>query len=177
MANIYDKIKTVRKPRVQISYELEEGGATVKKELPFVVGVLGDFSGNPSKPLKNFRKRKFINIHGENFNEVMEGMSAGVEMRVPNKIKNDGSEMAVKLEFKCMDDFSPAKIAENVEPLKRLLKVRSSLKDLLSKAERSEVLESKLEQILQNQEQLQAICEEFKSKKGSEAPESGDENQ
>jgi type VI secretion system protein ImpB len=80
--SIFDKIKTVRKPRVQISYELEQGDATVKKELPFVVGVLGDFSGKPTKPLKNFKKRKFINIHGENFNEVMEKMSPGVEMRV-----------------------------------------------------------------------------------------------
>lgn len=164
MPNIYDKIKIVRKPRVQISYELEEGGATVKRELPFVVGVLGDFSGNPTRPLKNFRKRKFINICGDNFNEVMEGMCAGVEMRVQNKIKNDGSEMFVKLAFKSMDDFSPAKVAENVEPLKRLLKVRANLKELLSKAERSEVLEGKLEQILQSQDQLQALAEAFKNR-------------
>lgn len=164
MPSIYDKVKLVRKPRVQISYELEEGGATVKRELPFVVGVLGDFSGNPTRPLKNFRKRKFINIYGDNFNEVMEGMCAGVEMRVQNKIKNNGSEMFVKLAFKSMDDFSPAKVAENVEPLKRLLKVRANLKELLSKAERSEVLEGTLEKILQSQDQLKAIAEEFKNR-------------
>jgi type VI secretion system protein ImpB len=179
MPSIYDKIKTVRKPRVQISYELEEGGATVKKELPFVVGVLGDFSGNPTKPLKNFKKRKFINIYGDNFNEVMEGMCAGVEMRVKNKIKNDDSEMSVRLSFKNMDDFSPAKIAENVEPLKRLLKVRANLRELLSKAERSEILEKTLENILQSQEQLQAIAEEFKNrdKQPEQQPEEEPEQQ
>jgi type VI secretion system protein ImpB len=159
MTSIFDKIKTVRKPRVQISYELEEGDATVKKELPFVVGVLGDFSGKPTKPLKNFKKRKFINIHGENFNEVMEKMSPGVEMRVKNTIKNDGSEMPVKLSFSNIDDFSPTQIAENVPALKKLLTTRSKLKDLLSKAERSENLEKKLEEILQSEDQLKSLSD------------------
>jgi type VI secretion system protein ImpB len=159
MTSIFDKIKTVRKPRVQISYELEEGDATVKKELPFVVGVLGDFSGKPTKPLKNFKKRKFINIHGENFNEVMEKMSPGVEMRVKNTIKNDGSEMPVKLSFSNMDDFSPTQIAANVPALKKLLTTRSKLKDLLSKAERSENLEKKLEEILQSEDQLKSLSD------------------
>jgi type VI secretion system protein ImpB len=163
MTSIFDKIKTVRKPRVQISYELEQGDATVRKELPFVVGVLGDFSGKPTKPLKNFKKRKFINIHGENFNEVMEKMSPGVEMRVKNTIKNDDSEMPVKLSFSNMDDFSPSQIAENVPALKRLLNIRGKLKDLLSKAERSEELEKKLEDILQSEDQLKALSEVFQS--------------
>ncbi len=164
MVNIYDKVKTVRKPRVHISYDLEEGNATVKKELPFVVGVLGDFSGKPTKPLKNFKQRKFINIHGENFNEVMESMAPGISCRVPNKIKNDGSELSVQLSFKNMDDFTPAKIAENVPALKNLLQIRASLKELLSKAERSEELEQMLEKILQSDDNLKEVAEALKAK-------------
>jgi type VI secretion system protein ImpB len=168
--NIYDKIKKVRKPRVQISYDLEDGGASVKKELPFVVGVLGDFSGNPTKPLKSLKQRKFINISGENFNEVLESMAPGLEFNVDDKIKNDGKEMPIKLAFKCMDDFSPARIAESVQPLKKLLETRANLKDLLSKADRSEALGDALEKLLQNEEHLRALAEEFKSK-GAVKPE------
>ena len=167
MANIYDKIKTVRKPRVQISYDIEEGTTTIKKELPFVVGVLGDFSGTPTQPLKNFKKRKFINIHGDNFNEVMENMNPGVEMVVENKISNDGSMIPVNLAFKSMDDFTPSKIVENVEPLKRLMKIRNNLKELLSKAERSEDFEKALEKILQSDEHLKSLSKEFKIKDGT----------
>ena len=163
MTNIYDKIKTVRKPRVHISYDIEEGDARVKKELPFVVGVLGDFTGHSTKPLKNFKKRKFINIYGENFNEVMESMNPGVQIKVDNKIANDGSMMSVNLSFKSIEDFSPANIAENVPPLKKLLKIRNNLKELLSKAERSEDFEKALEKILQSEEHLKNLSEIFNS--------------
>jgi type VI secretion system protein ImpB len=162
--NIYDKIKKVRKPRVQISYDLEDGGATLKKELPFVVGVLGDFSGHATKPLKPLKQRKFINISGENFNEVLESMGPGLEIRVENKVKNDGSEMPIKLAFKCIDDFSPARIAESVAPLKKLLDTRANLKDLLSKADRSEELGSALEKLLQSEEYLKSVAAEFQTK-------------
>ena len=163
--NIFDKIKKVRKPRVQISYDLEEGGATIKKELPFVVGVLGDFSGNPTKPLKHFKKRKFVNIHGENFNEVMESMNTGLEIKVENKIKGDGSTIPLNLSFESMDDFSPGNIAESVPALKKLLKVRGQLKDLLSKSERSEKLEQALEKILQSDDYLKEVSDGLKSEK------------
>jgi len=168
MANIYDKIKNVRKPRVQISYDVEEGESKVKKELPFVVGVIGDLSGASTKPLTNFKKRKFVNIHGENFNEVMEGISPGIDTRVKNKIKNDGSVLPIQMEFKSMEDFSPASVAQNVEPLKRLLKIRSNLKELLSKAERSEELEKTLEKILQSEEHLHTLSDIFKSQENVE---------
>ena len=162
MTNIFDKINIVRKPRVQISYDLEDGGETVKKELPFVVGVLGDFSGNPTKPLKNFKKRKFINIHGENFNEVMEKMTPGLEIKVKNTIKDDGSEMPVNLSFESMDDFSPENIANNVEPLKKLLDIRKNLKNLLSQAERSEKLEKALEAMISSDDSLKEISDGLK---------------
>ncbi|QEK39913.1 type VI secretion system contractile sheath small subunit [Candidatus Sneabacter namystus] len=167
--SIYDKIKKVRKPRVQISYEVEDGGATVKKELPFVVGVLGDFSGKPVKPLKALKKRKFVNIHGENFNEVMSSMTPGVEIRVENKVTNDGTELPVKLAFNSMDDFSPGKVAQGIEPLKKLMDIRAQLKELLSKAERSEKLEAALEKVLSSEENLKSISEAFKDKGDSDA--------
>jgi type VI secretion system protein ImpB len=164
MSNIYNKIKTVRKPRVQISYDIDDNGVSVKKELPFVVGVLGDFSGNTTKPLKSFKKRKFVNIHGENFNEVMEGMTPGISIKVDNKIKEDGSQLNVDLDFKSMNDFSPGEIAKKIEPLNNLLKIRSDLQALVSKAERSEDLEKALEHVLQNNDALKDVADTLKSK-------------
>jgi type VI secretion system protein ImpB len=161
MNNVYTKITKVRKPRVQISYEVEDGNASVKKELPFVVGVMGDFSGNPTKQLKSFKQRKFIQVNGENFNDVMSKMSPGLNLKVKNTIKGDDSEFAVNLEFKSMDDFLPDKVAEQVEPLKKLLDVRARLKELLGKADCSENLEAELEKILQNSEHIESLSKDL----------------
>ncbi|WPY01682.1 VipA-like type VI secretion system contractile sheath small subunit protein (plasmid) [Candidatus Trichorickettsia mobilis] len=157
MANVYDKIKKVKKPRVQISYEVEDGGKSEKKELPFVVGVLGDFSGQPATPLKPFKQRKFINIEGSTFNNVLAKIEPGLNFKVKNTLKNDGSELDINLKFTSMDDFLPDRIAEQVEPLKKLLNVRTKLKELLGKADRSEDLEAALEKILNDNSQLKAL--------------------
>src|SRR6266550_5214069 len=114
MASINDKLERVRKPRVHIKYEIEEEGAVVERELPFVVGVMGDFSGNPTKPLPPLKDRKFVQIDRDNFNDVMARISPELNMRVKNTLKDDGSEMAVQLKFRSMEDFEPGKIAENV---------------------------------------------------------------
>ncbi len=98
-SSVHDKLERVRKPRVHISYQVETEGAVVEKELPFVVGVLGDFSGQPTQPLKPLKDRKFIQIDRDNFNDVMGRMTPGVQMRVENTLANDGSEMAVNLRF------------------------------------------------------------------------------
>ena len=124
MASIHDKLKRVRKPRVHITYEVETGGAMVKKELPFVVGVLGDFSGNPTTPLKPLKDRKFVQIDRDNFDEVMRRMTPGLNMRVENTLQGDGSEMAVQLKFDGMSDFEPVNVAKQVEPLRKLLSFR-----------------------------------------------------
>ena len=116
-ASIHDKLSRVRKPRVHITYQVETEGAKVEKELPFVVGVLGDFSGKPTQPLKPLKDRKFIQIDRDNFNDVMARMTPGLEFRVENTLKGDGSEMAVKLEFNAMEDFEPGQIVQQVEPL------------------------------------------------------------
>lgn len=153
-ASIHDKLARVRAPRVHITYQVHTGGAEVLKELPFVVGVLGDFSGNPTEPLKPLRDRKFVQIDRDNFNEVMKAMTPGVNMKVENTLKGDGSELAVQLKFNSMDDFDPAKIVQQVEPLRKLLETRNKLRDLQTKADRSEALEEELEKVLKSTEEL-----------------------
>src|SRR5690242_3998122 len=108
--SVHDKLARVRTPRVHISYQVETEGAVVEKELPFVVGVLGDFSGNPSEPLKPLRDRKFIQIDRDNFDDIMARMTPGLNLKVENTLKGDGSEMAVKLEFCSMQDFEPINV-------------------------------------------------------------------
>jgi len=171
--SIHEKLKRVRKPRVHITYEVETEGAVVEKELPFVVGVLGDFSGNPTEPLKPMKDRKFIQIDRDNINDVMGRMTPGLNLRVENTLKGDGSEMAVQLKFNSMDDFEPANVVKQVEPLKKLLETRDRLRDLLTKVDRSEDLESVLEQVLANTEQLKKLSADL----GVSVPEStGKEN-
>jgi len=156
-ASIHDKLSRVRKPRVHITYEVETEGAKVLKELPFVVGVLGDFSGKPTQPLKPLRDRKFIQIDRDNFDQIMARMTPGAEFRVENTLKGDGTEMAVKLEFNKLEDFDPGRVAQQVEPLRRLLETRDKLRDLLTKVDRSDDLENLLERILRSDEDLKKI--------------------
>lgn len=156
-------LSRVRKPRVHITYEVETEGASVVKELPFVVGVFGDFSGDPTAPLKSFRERKFIQIDRDNFNDVMAQMTPGVETRVENTLAGDGSELAVQLKFNSMSDFEPGRIVEQVEPLRRLLETRNQLRDLLTRIDRSEELEKLLEACMNNSEDLQALSAELEA--------------
>jgi len=160
-SSIHDKLDRVRKPRVHITYQVETEGAVVEKELPFVVGVLGDFSGNPTQPLKPLKDRKFIQIDRDNFNDVMGRMTPGLNIKVDNTLKGDGSQLALNLKFNSMDDFEPAKVVGQVEPLKKMLETRDKLRDLLSKVDRSEDLEGVLEKILQNDEQLKKLSGEL----------------
>lgn len=159
--SIHEKLKRVRKPRVHITYDVETEGAVVQKELPFVVGVMGDFSGDPTQPLKPLKDRKFIQIDRDNFNDVMERMTPGLNMRVENTLAGDGSEMAVQLKFSSIEDFEPANVAKQVEPLRKLLETRNKLRDLLSKVDRSEDLENVLEEVLENTEKLKELSAEL----------------
>jgi len=156
-ASIHGKLARVRTPRVHITYEVETEGAQVLKELPFVVGVLGDFSGHPTQPLRPLKDRKFIQIDRDNFNDIMKRMTPGLNMRVENTLADDGSEMAVQLKFESLEDFEPGRIVKQVEPLRKLLETRDKLRDLLSKVDRSEDLENILERVLQNSEQLKTL--------------------
>jgi type VI secretion system protein ImpB len=166
MKSIHQKLEKVRKPRVHIKYEVETEGAQIEKELPFVVGVLGDFSGKPTKDLPPFSERKFVQIDKDNFDEVMTRMAPGLNYRVENVLQQDGSEIRVDLRFESMDDFEPARVVEQVPALKALLESRNQLRDLLTKADRSEKLEAMLEDILQDDEALKRMMDEIKAREG-----------
>jgi type VI secretion system protein ImpB len=155
--SIHEKLKRVRKPRVHITYEVETEGAEILRELPFVVGIMGDFSGDPTQPLRPLNERKFIQIDRDNFDEVMTRMTPGLNLRVENKLAEDGSEMAVALKFNSIEDFEPARVAEQVPALKALVETRNKLRDLISKVDRSEELEGLLEQILTNENELKSL--------------------
>ena len=159
--SIHNKLKRVRKPRVHITYDVETNGAEVKKELPFVVGVMGDYSGDNAASRKALKERKFVQIDRDNFNDAMTKVNPKLELQVENTLAGDGSKMGVNLDFKNMDSFSPEAIVDQVEPLKQLLEARNKLRDLLSKADRSEELEKVLEDILKNADNVTNISKEL----------------
>jgi type VI secretion system protein ImpB len=159
--SIHDKLKRVRKPRVHITYDVETGGAEQTKELPFVVGVMGDYSGDNTENKKSLKERKFVSIDRDNFNQVMGNIAPTVSMKVENTLAGDNSEMAVDLKFNNMEDFHPTAIVNQVEPLKQLLEARNKLRDLMSKADRSEELEGILEDILKNTDKVASISQEL----------------
>ena len=162
-ASIHDKLGRVRPPRVHITYKVETEGAEVEKELPFIVGVLGDFSGDPTAPLKSLKERKFIQIDRDNFNDIMARMTPGVNFRGENTLKGDGSELASQLKLNSIEDFEPARIVQQVEPLRKLLATRDKLRDLLTKVDRSEDLEGLLERVLQNSDDLKKLSADLNS--------------
>jgi len=159
--SVHDKLARVRKPRVHISYQVETEGAEIERELPFVVGVMGDFAGDPTEPLRPMADRKFVQIDRDNFNDVMARIAPGLNLKVENTLAGDGSQLAVNLKFKSIEDFEPAKVAEQVPALKALLDTRAKLRDLMSKVDRSEELEGLLDEVLQNQSKLQALSAEL----------------
>ena len=145
------KLDRVRKPRVQITYDVEVNGAMQLKELPFVVGVMGDFSGNPDEPLPAMKERKFVEIDRDNFDSVLAGMAPRLAYRVDDKISGEeGGQMAVELRFNSMDDFSPENVVKQVEPLNKLLDTRERLKSLMAKMDGNDKLEGLLEDVLKN---------------------------
>jgi type VI secretion system protein ImpB len=160
-ASIHEKLARVRRPRVHITYEVETEGAQLVRELPFVVGVIGDFSGDPTQPLRPFGERKFVQIDRDNFDDVMQRLAPGLKLKVENKLAGDGSTMAVDLRFNSIEDFEPGRVLDQVPALRSLLETRNRLRDLLSKADRSEDLELLLERILKDQANLAEISGEL----------------
>ncbi|MBV9211454.1 MAG: type VI secretion system contractile sheath small subunit [Acidobacteria bacterium] len=144
------KLDRIRPPRVHITYDVEIGGAIELKELPFVVGVLGDFSGKPEEPLPRLKDRKFVEIDRDNFNQVLAGMKPRLAYNVENKLTDDGSKMGVELRFNSIEDFEPDQLVQQVEPLRRLVEARKKLSDLLSKMDGNDKLESLLQEVINN---------------------------
>lgn len=168
MESVHKKLNRVRKPRVHISYDIETEGASIQKELPFVVGVMGDFSGDSTQPLKPLKDRRFVKIDPDNFNDVLKSMTPGLKFKVDNKLEENGSEFEVSLKFESMEDFEPESIVKQVEPLKKLLDTRNKLRDLSTKADRSEELESILERILNNEADLNELADLLSSESTEE---------
>ncbi len=146
--SLQHKIDRVRPPRVQITYDVEVGGAIELKELPFVVGVMGDFVGKPEEPLPALKNRKFVEVDPDNFNQVLSGMAPRLAYTIDNKLQDDGSKLGVELKFNNIEDFEPDQIVNQVEPLRKLVEARQKLSDLRSKMDGNEKLETMLEDII-----------------------------
>ena len=150
----------VRAPRVQITYDVEVGDAIEMKEIPFVVGVLADLSGKPDEPLPKMKERKFVEIDRDNFNKVLAGMAPRLAYRVDNKLTNDGSQIAVDLRFKSMDDFHPEQVAKQIDPVRKLVEARSRLSELLSKLDGNDKLDELLQDVISSTDSLEKLGKE-----------------
>lgn len=162
------KLDRVRSPRVQITYDVEVGGAIELKELPFVVGVLGDFTGQPTEPLPKLKERKFVEVNPDNFDSVLEGMKPHLAFAVENKLSDepDAPNLKIDLNFKSMDDFDPENVARQVKPLKELLDLRQRMADLRGSLQGNDKLEELLLEAVGNTEKLDKLKTEI-SKDGS----------
>lgn len=147
MSETQNKLGKSRSPRVHITYDVEVGGAETQKELPLVIGVVGEFS-DEKKPL---RDRRFVQIDKDNFNDVMQGMKPEIEMLVDNELNNDGGKLAVALRFNSMKDFAPENVALQLEPLKKLLELREQLSDLRNRTASNDRLKEQLAELLARQ--------------------------
>ena len=162
------KLERVRPPRVSISYEVETGGAIEKKELPFLMGVMGDFSGQPTEPLPRLKERKFVEVTPDNFDDVLASMKPHLAFSVENKLSenSDAPKLKVDLNFRSMDDFSPDAIAKQVPPLKALLELRTQLSDLRGSLQTNEKLDEILQETLGDKEKLNKLRGELGIKEG-----------
>jgi type VI secretion system protein ImpB len=158
------KLDRVRSPRVHITYDVETGGAIELKELPFVVGVVGDFTGQPTEPLAKLKDRKFTEVNPDNFDSVLEGMKPHLSFSVENKLSDepDAPNLKVDLNFKSMDDFEPENVARQVKPLKELLDLRQRLADLRGSLQGNDKLEELLLEAVGNTEKLDKLKGEIK---------------
>ena len=155
--SVQKRLQKVRAPRVQMTYDVEIGDAIENKELPFVVGVLGDFGNDPDAPKKRLKDRKFVNVDADNFDEVLGGVAPATSFRVQNHLSAEGGEFAVQLQFKQMDDFRPEAVVQQVAPLKGLLDARAKLADLRNKLAGNDKLEDLLNDVLTNTEKLGSL--------------------
>lgn len=158
--SIQKKLQKVRPPRVQMTYDVEIGESVEQKELPFVVGVAGDFSGKSELLQPRLKDRKFVSVDGDNFDEVMAGLQPRVVFRIANELSEKGGEFAVDLKFESMEDFRPESIVQQVDPLKKLLEARTKLADLRNKLLGNEKLEDILNDVLSSTEKLTELSQQ-----------------
>ncbi len=154
------KLDRIRSPRVHLTYDVEVGGAIQMKELPFVAGVLADLSGKPEEALPKLKDRKFVEIDRDNFNKVMAGIRPRLAFQVDNTLQDDGTKLNVELRFSRMDDFDPEQVVRQVEPLRKLLEARERLSNLLTKMDGNDQLETLLQDVVNNTEDLKKLSGE-----------------
>ena len=157
------KLDRVRPPRVHVTYDVEVGDAIELKELPFVMGVLGDFTGQPTEPLPRLRDRKFVEVNPDNFDSVLEGMKPHLSFAVENKLSEDpdAPQLKVDLHFKSLDDFEPENVAKQVKPLKELLDLRTKLSDLRGSLQGNDKLEELLLDAVGDKSKLDKLKKEM----------------
>ena len=161
--SIHAKLGRVRPPRVHITYEVEVGDAIEIKELPFVMGVLGDFTGQPTEPLARLRERKFTEVNPDNFDSVLEGMKPHLAFAVENKLSEDADapKLKVDLHFKSMDDFEPESVVRQIKPLAELMDLRTKLSNLRASLQGNDKLEEALLGAVGDQDKLNKLKQEI----------------
>ena len=163
--SVQKRLQKVRAPRVQMTYDVEIGDAIENKELPFVVGVLGDFGGNPDSEKKRLKDRKFVAIDDASFDEVLAGVEPVARFAVPNRLSEAGGAFAVDLHFRSMDDFRPESVVRQVDPLRKLLEARTKLADLRNKLAGNDKLEDLLNEVLNSTEKLAELGQQANARK------------
>jgi type VI secretion system protein ImpB len=167
--SLQHKLDRVRSPRVHITYDVETGGAIEKKELPFVMGVFGDFTGMPEEPLPRLKDRKFVEVNPDNFDSVLAAMKPHLSFSVENKISDDpdAGQVKVDLRFRSLQDFEPTQVAKQIKPLNELLELRTKLSDLRGSLQGNDKLDDVLQAALRNSEKLDKLKSEIAGDKES----------
>jgi type VI secretion system protein ImpB len=165
------KLDVVRRPRVQITYDVEIGNAIEMKELPFVMGIIADLSGHSVDDRLPLKNRKFVEVDNDNFGEIMTSIRPKLHLSVPDKMANDGRKISVDLEFQTMEDFEPLSVVRQITSLSELYDSRSLLKDLLTKLDGNDALEDQLRQIMNEPEKLKQLKDELGLSTSSEQAE------
>lgn len=167
--SIHKKLERVRPPRVHVTYDVEVGDAIEVKELPFVMGVLADLSGQPTEPLPRLKDRRFVEITPDNFDSVLESMRPHTAFSVENKLSDDSGagQLKVDLNFKSLEDFEPEQVARQVKPLRELLELRTKLSDLRGTLQTNEKLDEVLMEAIGNTEKMSKIKGEIEKEKGN----------
>lgn len=157
------KLERVRPPRINISYEVETGGAIEMKELPFLMGVMGDFTGHATEPLPKLKDRKFVEVTPDNFDDVLASMKPHLGFTVENKLSEDPNvaKLGVDLHFRSMDDFSPDAVAKQVKPLRELLDLRTELANLRASLQTNEKLDEVLQETLGDADKMSKLKAEL----------------
>lgn len=169
------RVGRVRPPRVQITYDVEDGGATQSRELPMVAGVVSDLSGDASDPTK-YEERRFVEVEQGGVDRLMARIGPELQFSVSNQLTGEeGQEIGVDLHFKSVDDFSPMGVAAQIPSTAKLLEARRQLTDLFGKVEANDKLDGILGSVLADADKQARLRSELGMGESGEDGESGDQ--